>query len=122
MEEKRPTTADLLEAWREATRAALLAERLAALAAEAANDADDSAVASEDLATLAETTADAAARAALRAREVSQRARARANLNRDHHLRNAGEAVMGAKETETEARDRYHDQEADARGGPVQGG
>jgi len=48
------TTADLLEAWREATRAADLAERLAKLAAETSERADLSADASEEVAKLAE--------------------------------------------------------------------
>ena len=112
MDEEPRTTAELFEAWRDATRAAELADRLAALAAQAAEEADVNAVASEELALMAQATSEAAARAADRARDVSQRARARAQLNRDQHLPDAGKAVAQARAMETAARDRFQGQEA----------
>jgi hypothetical protein len=57
MFEEPTTTADLLSFWREATRAAELAERLAGVAAESAERAEMSASASEEIADLAEQAA-----------------------------------------------------------------
>ena len=115
MDEGPKTTAELLEAWRDATRAAELADRLAALAAQSADEADVNALASEEIALMAEATSEAAARAAARARDVSQRTRARAHLNRDQHLPDAGKAVAEARATEAAARDRFQGQGAQVR-------
>ena len=67
MIEERPTASDLVAAWRDAVRAAELAERLAAAAAESVRQADAHAVAAAEIAHLADATAKAAVRAAARA-------------------------------------------------------
>src|SRR5690606_15920188 len=61
---------ELLNAWRDATRAAELAQRLATSAADALARADVQATESAEIARLAEQAADAAGRAADRARTV----------------------------------------------------
>lgn len=102
-----PTTSDLLNAWRDATRAAELAARLAKLAADTAQQTEVSAAAAEEIADLAERAADAAATAARRARAASDTARGLADAHRD--LARAG-ATAGteAVTAETRARDAYH--------------
>lgn len=116
------TTAELLTAWREATRAAELAERLSALAAETADRADTNAQASEEIADLAEQAAAAATRAAERARAAAGQAREAARAVREERLVEATASEAQARAVEFDARDRYHDAEAEARhkldGGP----
>ena len=73
VEEERLTAADLLMQWREATRAAELAERLAEVATRAADRSDASALASEQVAGMAEKAAVAAERAARTARSAASR-------------------------------------------------
>ena len=110
------TTADLLEKWREATRAAELAKRLAESALEAAERADRTAVASEEIAQMAERTAEAAAQAAATARKAADAAAAYARDTPAPRLNNA-EAVVGATDVqENAARDAYHVAETEARG------
>jgi len=109
------TTADLLEAWRDATRAAELAERLATVALKAAERADASALASEDIATLAESAAEAATQAADTARRAATKAREIASGLTDFDLADADEAVVTARETEARAANRYHAAEQEAR-------
>lgn len=60
-----------LDAWRDAVRAADLADRLVDAARTAAEGMETRAVDSDQLAVLAETAADAAGRAATRAREMA---------------------------------------------------
>ena len=115
MEDERPTTADLLEAWRETTRAAELAERLAQLALDAAEQADADAVAYEQIADMAETASAAALRAAENARTVATEARGRATQTRDVRLRDADQSLVDARADEDSARDKYHDREATVR-------
>jgi hypothetical protein len=103
------STGDLLEAWRDAVRAAELAERLATAAAQAADDADLRAVASEDLAELAEQAAASAMRAADRARATATEASALAKRLRDDSLSDATGTVTRTRLVETEARDAYHE-------------
>lgn len=103
------TTADLLEKWREATRAAELAKRLAEAALETAQRADRSAVASEDIAKMAERAAQAAADAAAIARQAADEANAFASDIRGTRLRNAKEVVEVTGVHEGEARNAYHD-------------
>lgn len=66
--------ADLLNAWRDATRAAELAERLATIAAESLARADLRATESAEIARLADQAAESAATAAARARFVAAEA------------------------------------------------
>jgi hypothetical protein len=110
-----PTTAELLTAWRDATRASELAERLALAATEAAEIAERNASASEDIARMAERAANAAERAARTARKAATRARAFAQDSRDSRARLADETVVEAREREAEARAAYHDSERQAR-------
>jgi hypothetical protein len=109
------TTADLLDKWREATRAAELAQRLAESAIEAAARADRSAVASEEIAQMAERAAEAAARAATAARMAADEATAFAAETRATRVRNAEHVVETARDNEGVARDAYHRAEKEAR-------
>lgn len=115
MEDDRPTTASLLEAWREATRAAELADRLAALAVEVADQADSNALASEEIATMAEQASEAAERAAQKARYVATKARELAGSSRQGRLTSASEAATGTRADEVAAQERYHQRENEAR-------
>lgn len=108
------TAADLLAAWRDATRAAELAARLAVEAEAAAEEAEADAVANEDLVKLAEAAAAAAEQAAQNARRCAERARSRADTYRADRVPDAMRGVADARAHETEARDRYH---RSARGG-----
>jgi methyl-accepting chemotaxis protein len=107
MNERAPTKADLLAAWREAVRAAELAERLAAAATEASEQAGFRATISAELAELAERAAESAQRAAERARAVATEARDVAT-----RLRNAVPDAEGtaeaARELESEAKTAYN--------------
>ena len=109
------TTADLLEAWREATRAAELAQRLAQLANETAAQLEKDAVASEDLALMAERTAEAAEAAAKSARAAADELSARARASRDLRARDAEQTVADARKLETEAQEQYDRAESGAR-------
>jgi len=108
------STEDLLDAWRDATRAAELAERLAATALRAAERAEQDAAAAEEIATLAEEAAAAAERAAEAARAAANKASLLSN-GRTTDSRNADQAVVDARTAETDASDRYHDADADDR-------
>jgi hypothetical protein len=70
----RVTAPELLDAWRDAARAAELAERLASTALRAADRADRDAATAEELAVLAEEVATAAEHAARAAREAASHA------------------------------------------------
>jgi hypothetical protein len=109
------TTAELLEKWREATRAAELAKRLAEAALETAERADKSAVASEDIAKMAERAAEAAGDAAAIARRAADEATTFAADIRGTRLRNANEVVDATAAKEDVAKDAYHDAEKEAR-------
>jgi len=74
MDLARVTAPELLDAWRDAARAAELAERLASTALHAADRADGDAATAEELALLAEEAATAAERAARAAREAAMKA------------------------------------------------
>jgi hypothetical protein len=115
MEEDDVSTADLLAAWRDATRAAEVAERLAHMASEAADIADRSSLASEEIAKMAERAARAADRAATSAREAARRAAALARESRERKLVDADSLVATARAEEDRARDAYHRREQDAR-------
>ena len=108
------TTSDLLEKWREATRAAELARRLAAVAQDASMEAEASAVAYEEIAKMAENTAAAAEQAAATARRAADRAVANAK-NRAGQLTEAQGAESFTGDEETGAREAYHEAERQAR-------
>jgi hypothetical protein len=116
MDEDVVSTAELLTAWRDATRAAELADRLAQLASEAADTADRSALASEDIAKMAERTAKASDRAATSARAAAKRAAEFAADTRTSRLRDADDVVRSARAEEAAARHAYHRRETAARG------
>jgi len=109
------TRADLLVAWRDASRAAELAERLASLASEAADQADASLAKTEGDRTFAEATAEAAQRAAQRARAAANQAADLARERRERHLRDADDRHTASLAAETEARQEYERSEADGR-------
>ena len=69
VDDERPSTGELLTQWRDATRAAELAERLARSASEAAGQEDRSGLASDEIVWMAEKAAFAAERAARSARQ-----------------------------------------------------
>lgn len=72
------STSDLLEQWREATRAAELADRLVQLAQASAERSDNDALAAEEIAKMAEDTAEHAERAGRGKRQTAPlRSRAR---------------------------------------------
>lgn len=107
------STDQLLEAWREATRASVLAERLARMASEAAATAEQDAATAQEVATLAEEAAAAAERAAAAARETARRAMDVAVRNRAESDQGAG-AFAAAQDAEDASRDRFHVAERDA--------
>lgn len=114
MDEVVVSTADLLDAWREATRAAELAERLARLAEATAEDADESAAASEEIAQLADRAAAAATNAAQSARNAANRTASIAKERRDG-VSPAQDTERGTRQAETTARNGYHRAEEEAR-------
>ena len=109
------TTQDLLEQWREATRAAELAERLAKRAGESAARADHAADGSEEIARMAERAAKAADRAARSARKAADQAATFARENRAGTLTDAPQSVVDTRTGETAAGERYHGAEQAAR-------
>jgi hypothetical protein len=115
VEEEVLTPAELLERWRDATRAAELADRLALLAAESVERSDRDAVAAEEIARMAERAAKAAERAASSARKAATRAAAFARESRAGRLAESDVAVYGTRAAEVEARDEYHEAERRAR-------
>jgi hypothetical protein len=108
------TTAELLEQWREATRAAELAERLASLARASVERSDRDSAGAQEIAKIAERAARHAERAAKIAREAADRAMTFASENRASYLADAEAAAMTTREEEAAARDRYHAAEREA--------
>jgi hypothetical protein len=106
-----PTTAELLEQWREATRAADLAERLAGMAAESVERSDRSAGVADEIAKMAQRAADSATRAATVARAAAGKAKAFADENRAGRLSDADSLAVAARADEVAARERYHEAE-----------
>jgi hypothetical protein len=104
------TPADLLERWRDATRAAELANRLARVAEEASTQAELDAASSEEIAVLAERAAAAADQAARTAREAADRAAAK-SASRDNAMRVAQANAQTSDDAEGAARDAYRDAE-----------
>ena len=101
------TKAQLLESWRDALRAAELAERLAAAATEASQQAEVRSTVSAEIANLAEQAAASAQRAADRARAAATEAAQLAGSLHDG-VPSAESAVAAARETEADARAAYH--------------
>ena len=110
-----PTTDELLTAWRDAIRAAELAERLATMAAETAALADLNASVTEEIAQLAEQAGASATAAAARARVAADDAKSKARKSHDGQLADADDAKRATREFEAAARAAYHDAEAKAR-------
>lgn len=107
--------ADLLNAWRDAVRAAELAERLATVAAEASFAADERAIDTAELANLAEQAAASATRAAERARATATAAATFANQLRDEQVPDARRTVDSTQTAENEARTAFHESEEQVR-------
>lgn len=110
------TTQELLDQWREATRAAELAERLAKLAAANAARADHAAADADKVARMAERAAVAAERAATSARRAAVRTAAFARENRAGPLADADHNVTETRAEEGAARERYDAAERQASG------
>ena len=109
------TTSDLLEVWREATRAAELAERLAQLASDKAQQTDLDATGAEEVAALAEQSAAAATAAAQRARATADHARGLAREAKGGDVRAADDDRASTLAAEGAGRDWYQSAEADVR-------
>lgn len=109
------STSELLDQWREATRAAELAERLAKLAQQSVERSDRDSLGAQEIARIAQRAAKHAERTARIAREASERAMAFAAENRAGYLADAEETVDMTRREESAARDRYHDAEREAR-------
>jgi hypothetical protein len=109
------STGELLEQWREATRAAELAERLAKLAQQSVERSDKDSLAAQEIARIAERAAKLAERTAKIAREAAERSMAFAKENRSGYLAEAEATLVGTREEEASARARYHDAERAAR-------
>lgn len=107
------STSELLDAWRDASRAAELAERLAEIARTAVEKGERDAASTEEIATLAEEVAASASRAATAAREAAKIAATEAWGLREG-LEGADQSATDARTVEGTARDRYHDAETDA--------
>jgi hypothetical protein len=108
------TTGELLEAWRDATRAAELAERLAQAALRAADRADRDSATAQEIATMADEAAEAAERAARVAREAARRA-ANDAIELRAEVGTADQGASTARGTESDAKGRYHEAEDAAR-------
>ena len=114
MFEEQMSTGELLEQWREATRAAQLAERLAELARQSVERSDKDSVAAQEIAKIAARAAKHAERTAKIAREAADRAMAFASDNRTRYLSDAEDALRSTRDEETAARNRYHEAEREA--------
>src|SRR4051812_44966492 len=106
------TVADLRNAWRDAIRAAELAERLADTAAAALRQAEQSARVSADIAQLAEDAGEIAFRVAERARGAATEAAAGAAQMGAKHPQDAALTAETLRECESEFGAQYHRAEA----------
>lgn len=103
MFDESPTTEDLVFAWRDASRAAELARRLAGIGDTAAARTEHDAAAASEVAPLVERTEQAATEAAAIARGTGDRMRA-AEAARIRGKQNAAAVVAAAADAETSAR------------------
>lgn len=110
--DERATSADLLLALRDATRAAELAERLADVASKAVERAEAAALGSEEIAAMADQAASAATKTAERARAAATQARTLASRDA---LATAQSEAAAARSAESAARDSYQHAEAEPR-------
>ena len=110
-----PTTAELLAAWREATRVAELARQLVEDAEAASESAGSDADAAEEVGALAEAAALAAEAAAVKARSTADRMQRAAAIARGKGRQDAAATLAEASDEETSARDSYHEAEREAR-------
>ncbi len=108
--------ADLLNAWRDAVRAAELAERLASTAVKSAEDAEARALVAAELAALAEQAAAAAARTAAKADAFAAEAAALAQALRNDALPDARHIVESANAAEVDAHSAYNEAGGSTRG------
>lgn len=109
------TTANLLAAWREATRAADEAARLVRLAEAVADKADTDADAAAEIAELAQRAVEAVERAAAKAQSAADHASALAASQRNPVVGDARHTAEDAKAAEAQARDRFHEAEEQVR-------
>lgn len=110
-----PTTEDLLFAWRDASRAAELACRLAGVGDTAAATTEHDAAAASEVASLVESTAQAATEAAAIARGTGDRMKRAAEAARIRGKQDAAAVVAAAADAETSTRDGYHGAEHEPR-------
>lgn len=110
-----PTTAELLETWREATRTAELARQLVERAEAASVTAENDADAAEEVGALAEAAAQAAEAAATKARLTADRMQRAATAAKGKGRQDAAATLAEASDEETSARDGYHEAEREAR-------
>lgn len=103
MDDERPTTEELLQAWQDANRAAQLTNRLAVAATDAADQAERQALASEDIADAADATSEASEKAASRARQAATTARHLATERRDNGAPQAAGRASDARTAEVAA-------------------
>lgn len=108
MDDEELTTGELLEQWRDATRAAELAERLANLAKLSVDRSDRDAAGAQEIAKIAQRAAKHAERTARIAQDAADRARAFATENREGYLAEADAAVASTRDEEVTARGRFH--------------
>ena len=101
-----PTTADLLTAWRDATRAPDLARRLAEVAEQTAVIAVADSEAAAEVAALAESAAQAATEAAAKARATADRMKLAAHAAQGKGRDDAAADVAQTRDDEATARDR----------------
>ena len=109
------STEELLQSWRDATKAAELAKRLAEVALRNAERAEADSNTAEEVATLAEDAAASAQRAAEAARAAAAKARNLATQMRNVGVADADQSVADTEAAEGAARSAYHEAEHRAR-------
>jgi hypothetical protein len=114
VEEDILTREELLEQWRDAARAAQLAERLAKVAADGVGRADQAAAGAREIAEMAELVARSAEEAANAARTAAERAETLTREARDGALSAANQTAVDTKADESSVRDRYDQSESEA--------
>jgi hypothetical protein len=110
-----PTTAELLERWREASRVAELARQLVEDAESKSETAESDADAAEEVGALAEAAAQAAEVAAVKARATADRMKRAALTAQGKGRKDAAATLAEASDDETAARDEYNEAAREAR-------